>query len=104
MSSASSGWGTICSSFFLGFSDSGLVDSGFAGSGFLDFGSLSSATAILPERPANLRSSYRKLNWISNNYRRGGRRLLPQRRGFQLFVQSLQDGLPEILHAKVEPP
>ena len=58
-----------------------------------------------PQRSADLRSSYRKLNWISNNYRRAtGRRLLPLRMGFQLFVQRLQEGLPEILHAKGEPP
>src|SRR2546427_5847011 len=72
---------------------------------FLGFWILVFCHGNSPKRSADLRSSYRKLNWISNNYRRAtGRRLLPLRMGFQLFVQRLQDGHPEILHAKGEPP
>ena len=72
---------------------------------FLGFWILVFCHGNSPKRSADLRSSYRKLNWISNNYRRvAGRWLLPRRIGFQLFVQRLQEGLPEILHAKGEPP
>src|SRR5207247_6172527 len=101
LSSASSGWGTICSSFFLGFSDSSLVDSDFAGWGFLDFGSLSSATVTLPKgKRTSDHPTVSSTGFPITIHAGRARRSPPRRMRFQLFVHRLRAALAELLTAR----